>query len=368
VTRQKETTLEYRALGRTGVKVSPLGLGTDNFGDATSEEEARKIINRTLDAGINLIDTGDTYCEGASERIIGRALKDNKKRHQVFVATKVDHGRRRVGMSYEEYKPAEDVDSALPSMETDSLGPNEFGHSRLNIIRTCEDSLRRLQTDYIDLLQLHRQTPELPIEETLRTLTDLVRQGKVRYIGTSTHPSWAIVEAIMFSEIKNCVRVATEQPPYNLLDRRIENELIPMAQRYGVGLITWGPLAMGILAGRYTDASDFPEDSRAVTRGGFYAKRVNEKGIELGVDFMKLADKAGIPPAQLALLWCKDQPGITAPLMGTRTLEHLETLLPVLEMDLSDELREACDKLVPPGSFVADFHNTSYWNKARVLE
>ena len=172
----------------------------------------------------------------------------------------------------------------------------------------------------------------------------------------------------MFSEIKNCVRVATEQPPYNLLDRRIENELIPMAQRYGVGLITWGPLAMGILAGRYTDASDFPEGSRAVTRGGFYAKRVNEKGIEIGVDFMKLADKAGIPPAQLALLWCKDQPGVTAPLMGTRTLEHLETLLPVLEMDLSDELREACDKLVPPGSFVADFHNTSYWNKARVLE
>ncbi len=357
--------MEYRVLGRTGVNVSPLGLGSDNFGDATSEKEADKIINRALDAGINLIDTGDTYCEGESERIIGRTLKKNNKRHQVFIATKIDHGRKRIGVSLDEYKP---TFSIRPDMHLDSLGPNEFGHSRLNIIRVCENSLKSLQTDYIDLFQLHRFSPDIPVDETLGALTDLVRQGKIRYIGCSTHPAWAVMEAIMFSELKNYVRLATEQPPYNLLDRRIENELIPVSRKYRVGLITWGPLAMGILAGRYNSTTDFPEGSRAVMRGGFYAKRITERGIKVGKEFMKLAKKAGIPAAQLALLWAKDQPGITAPLVGARTVDRLETLLPVLEMTLSDEIREACDMLVPPGSFVADFHNSSLWNHARVLE
>ncbi len=172
----------------------------------------------------------------------------------------------------------------------------------------------------------------------------------------------------MFSELKGLVRIATEQPPYNLLDRRIENELIPVAQNYGVGLITWGPLAMGILAGRYKSTSEFPEDSRAVKRGAFYAKRITERGIQVGVEFIKLAEQAGITAAQLALLWAKDQPGITAPLVGARTIEHLKNLLPVLEMSLGDEIRQACDQLVPPGSFVADFHNSSLWCHAQVLE
>jgi len=346
--------MEYRVLGRTGVQVSPIGLGTDNFGDATPAAEAKKIINRALDAGVNLLDTGDVYCEGESERIIGRTLKENKRRHQVLIATKVDHGRRRIGVSLDEFKPA--------------YGPNDHGHSRLNIIRACEKSLKRLQTDYIDLYQLHRHSPNIPIDETLRALDDLVRQGKIRYIGCSTHPAWAVMEAIMVSELKNYVRLATEQPPYNLLDRRIENELIPLAQRYGVGLITWGPLAMGMLAGRYKNVTDYPKGSRADRRGGFYAKRLSQKGIEVGVKFDELARKAGVPSAQLALLWCKDQPGITAPLIGTRTLKHLEILLPVMHMSLEEEIRNACDELVPPGSFVANFHNTSYWNKARVLE
>ena len=346
--------MDYRLFGRTGVRVSPIGLGTDNFGDATSEEDARKIINRALDAGINLIDTGDIYCEGESERIIGRTLKDNGMRDSVVLATKVDHGRRRIGVPLDEFKPA--------------LVPNAHGHSRLNIIRACENSLKRLQTDHIDLYQLHRYSPDIPIDETLGALTDLVRQGKIRYVGTSTHPTWAIMEAIMESELKNYVRVVSEQPPYNLLDRRIENELIPFAKAHGVAVITWGPLAMGMLAGRYKSVDDRPEGSRAVRRGGFYAKRLSEKGIEVGVRFEKLAEKVGIPSAQLALLWSKDQPGVTAPLIGTRTMEHLETLLPVLEMTLDDETRAACDELVPPGSFVANFHNTSYWNKAKVLE
>ena len=346
--------MEYRSLGCTGVMVSPIGLGTDNFGDATSAAVAEKIINRALDKGINLIDTGDVYCEGESERIIGRTIKKNKKRDQVIIATKVDHGRRRIGVSLDDYKP--------------TYGPNDHGHSRLNIIRACENSLKRLQTDYIDLYQLHRHSPNIPIDETLRALDDLVTQGKIRYIGCSTHPAWAVMEAIMVSESKNFIRLSTEQPPYNLLDRRIENELVPLAQRYEIGLITWGPLAMGVLAGRYKTPNEYPKGSRAARRGGFYADRISKKGIAIGQEFTKLAKKIGISAAQLALLWCKDQPGITAPLIGTRTIKHLDILLPVLEMTLDDDTRKACDGLVPPGSFVADFHNTSYWNKASVLE
>tara|TARA_B100001113_G_scaffold105791_1_gene85817 strand:- start:2987 stop:4027 length:1041 start_codon:yes stop_codon:yes gene_type:complete len=346
--------MEYRSLGRTGVMISPIGLGSDNFGDATPAKDAENIINRSLEAGINLIDTGDVYCEGESERIIGKTIKDNGKRDQVVIATKVDHGRRRIGVSLDQFKP--------------EYGPNDHGHSRLNIIRACEASLKRLKTDYIDIYQLHRHSPNIPIDETLRALDDLVTQGKIRYIGSSTHPAWAVMEAIMVSESKNFIRLATEQPPYNLLDRRIENELIPLSQKYGIGLITWGPLAMGILAGRYTDLSKYPEKSRAARRGGFYAKRISKKGIEVGIKFNKIAEKIGISSAQLALLWCKDQPGITAPLIGVRTKKHLEILLPVLEMSLDSETRKACDALVPPGNFVANFHNTSYWNKARVLE
>ena len=172
----------------------------------------------------------------------------------------------------------------------------------------------------------------------------------------------------MVSETKNFIRLSTEQPPYNLLDRRIENELVPLAQRYEIGLITWGPLAMGVLAGRYKTPNEYPKGSRAARRGGFYADRISKKGIAIGQEFTKLAKKIGISAAQLALLWCKDQPGITAPLIGARTIKHLDILLPVLEMTLDDDTRKACDVLVPPGRFVADFHITSYWNRARVLE
>ncbi len=341
---------EYRTLGsRTGVKVSPLCLGTDNFADPTPEEECARILETAMDAGINLIDTGDVYAEGEGERVIGRTLKNNGRRHEMLIATKVDHGRRTVGATLEDF--------------TDEIGPNEYGHSRLNIIRACEGSLKRLQTDYIDLYQLHRPSPEMPFDEMLRALDDLVRAGKVRYIGCSTHPAWMVAEAIMTSELKGYVRFVCEQPPYNLLDRRIENELIPMCERLGVGLITWAPMAMGVLAGRYLSDSDFPEGSRAALRGGFYADRVTRAGVEVGREFAKLAADIDLTAAQLAILWTKDQPGITAPLIGPRTLAHLEDLLPVLDMNLSDEVRAACDALVPPGSVVADFHNTADWMK-----
>lgn len=333
--------MKYRVLGRSGVKIAPLVLGTGNFADPTPEDEACRIINRAIDAGINLIDTGNSYSNGQSEAMIGRALAAGKRRHEVILATKVFY---KVGP-----------------------GPNDENLSRLHIIRACEDSLRRLQTDHIDLYQLHRPSPSIPIDETLGALTDLVRQGKVRYIGSSVHPAWKIMEAIMMSELKGYARLVCEQPPYNLLDRRIENEIVPICQAHGLGIITWSPLAQGVLAGRYASATEMPADSRGALRGGIYSERITQPGIEVGNRMIALAKDHSISPAQLATLWVKDQPGITAPIIGPRTLEHLEHLLPVLDMTLSDELAEACDRLVPPGSAVASFFNSATWMKHRVF-
>ena len=194
--------MEYRSLGRTGVMVSPLCLGAMNFGNPTTEADSLAIINRALDAGINFVDTANVYNAGESERIVGDALKQNGKREQTVLATKV-HGRM-------------------------GDGPNDGGNSRLHIIKACEDSLRRLQTDHIDLYQLHRPSQTIPQDETLRACDDLVRAGKVRYIGCSTHPAWMVMEALATSERYGLARYISEQPPYNLLDRRIENELVPL--------------------------------------------------------------------------------------------------------------------------------------------
>ena len=330
----------YRTLGRTGVRVSPICLGTDNYGGATPEDEAIRIINRALDAGINLLDTANAY---RSEPIIGKALAENGKRHQVILATKVHHP---VGP-----------------------GPNDRDLSRLHIIQQCERSLRRLQTDYIDLYQLHRCCFHIPVDETLSALTDLVRQGKVRYIGCSTHPAWKVMDALMVSELKGYVRYISEQSPYNLLDRRIENELVPMCQAHGLGILAWSPMAMGILAGRYAgwdgDPENYPAGSRAARVGGIYAERVTPRAVEVGDQFVDLAKECGISPAQLAILWVKDQEGITAPLVGARSVEQLEHILPIMEMDLDESVRAACDELVPPGTHVANFFNTALWGKQR---
>ncbi|GAH53887.1 unnamed protein product, partial [marine sediment metagenome] len=275
------------------------------------------IINRALDAGINLIDTGNLYAGGMSEKIIGKTLKENKRRHQVIISTKVDHAPRKRGVSLDEFAP--------------QSAPNEHGNSRLNIIRACELSLKDLQTDYIDIFQIHRYYPEYHIEETLGILTDLVRQGKVRYVGCSTFPPWKVMQAIMLSEMKNYARFVCEESPYNLLDRRIENELIPLAQENGLGILGWSPLAHGVLLGLYSKEDEYPAGTRAAERGSFYADRVSAKGIEVGKKFVKLAKEAGITPAQLGVLWCKDQPGVTAALIGTRKVEHLDDLAKVLE-------------------------------------
>ncbi len=333
--------MDYRILGRSGVKIAPLALGTGNFADPTPQDEALRIMRRASEAGINLFDTANSYANGECERMIGRAWAKGLRRHDVLLASKAFY---KVGN-----------------------GPNDEGLSRLHLMRACEASLRRLQTDYIDLYQIHRPSPAIPIDETLGALTDLVQQGKVRYIGSSTHPAWKIMEAVMVSEMKGYARFVSEQSPYNLLDRRIENELVPMCQAYGLGLITWAPLAQGVLAGRYASATDLPADSRGALRGGIYSERITQPGIEVGAKMIRLAEEQGLSPAQLATLWVKDQPGITAPLIGPRTLEQLEHLLPVLELTLSAELAAACDRLVAPGGAVASFFNSATWMKQRLI-
>jgi aryl-alcohol dehydrogenase-like predicted oxidoreductase len=332
--------MEYRLLGRTGVRVSALTLGTANFADPTTEDEADRIVERAVDGGINLIDTGDSYAAGESERFVGRALKQADLRRQVLVATKVHYP---VGP-----------------------GPNDRGNSRLHILQACDDSLQRLQTDYIDIYQVHRPDPATDPEETLAALDDLVRSGRVRYVASSTHPAWQVMEALAISDRKGYARYCLEQPPYNLLDRRIENELVPLCLKHGLGIISWSPTAQGMLTGRYRSAADYPDGSRAALRGGIYAERICDRGIEIGDHFVALAREAGISPTQLAALWVKDQPGITAPIIGPRTLDHLEDLLPVGDMQLDDAVRQACDELVPPGSAVANFHNTAEWMRMAV--
>ena len=343
--------MQYRTVGKTGLNVSSLALGTDNFADPTPESEASKILDLAISEGVNLIDTGDVYADGEGEKIIGRTIKKLNKRDQVLIATKIDHGKRRPGYSIDD-----------PSL----FGPNDHGHSRLNIIRACENSLKRLQTDYIDIYQLHRPSPNIHVDEILGAMTDLVKQGKVRYIGTSTHPTWMVLELVMRSKLNGYSRITFEQPPYNLLDRRIENELIPMCTKHGIGLITWAPMAMGVLAGRYKTHDKYPKNSRALLRGGFYADRVTRKGIEVGLEFTKIAQSCNLTPAQLSILWTKDQEGITAPLIGPRTLEQLKNLLPVSDMSLDEEIKLKCDNLVPEGSVVADFHNTADWMKTKI--
>jgi aryl-alcohol dehydrogenase-like predicted oxidoreductase len=330
--------MEHRLLGRTGVRVSPLCLGTLNFGGATGEADSIRIIHAALDGGIDFIDTANVYNQGESEAVVGRALAG--RRDRVVLATKV-HGRT-------------------------GPGPNDQGNSRLHILRACDDSLRRLGTDYIDLYQIHRPSPEIPIDETLGALTDLVRAGKVRYIGCSTHPAWMVMEALAVSEQRGLARYVSEQPPYNLLDRRIENELVPLAERHGLALLPWAPIAQGVLAGRYA-ASSLPDDSRAARQpGSIYAERVTRRGIAAAERFVALARECGKTPGQLALVWCKDQPAVTSPIIGPRTIAQLADVLPVLEMRLSEPERAACDAINPPGGVIADFHNTAPWMKTPV--
>ena len=334
--------MEYRRLGRSGVMVSPLCLGTMNFGGSTTEQDSFSIMQKAMDGGINFFDTANVYNEGESERITGKFLKEKNLREKVVLATKV-------------YSRVGD-------------GPNDGGGTRYHIIKACEDSLRRLQTDHIDLYQLHRPPMTHPQDETLRAFDDLIHAGKVRYIGSSTHPAWMVMEALSLSEKYGLNRYISEQPPYNLLDRRIENELVPLCQKFDLAIIPWSPLAMGVLAGRYTKTDNYPEGSRAKRWDNDAVRaRVTQRGLDVGKAVEKMAKERGLTASQLSLLWIKDQPGITAPIIGPRTLAHLEDALVIMDKTLNDADRPLFDELVHPGTAVSDFHNSNDWMKARII-
>lgn len=328
--------MEYRLLGRTGVKVSPLCLGCMMFGGKTSPEDSYPIIDRAIDAGINFLDTANVYSRGRSEEVTGEALKRNGKRQQIVLATKV-HG------------------------TMDDNDPNAQGTSRRHIIEQCDASLRRLQTDYIDLYQLHRPRPEIAIDETLRALDDLVRAGKIRYIGTSTFAAWQVVEALWVSKELGLNRIVCEQPPYNLLDRRIERELLPMAQTYGIATIPWSPLAGGLLTGKYSRNAPLPADSRFATNTNpQMQRRLNERVYDVVEGLQPLAENKGCTLSQFALAWCVQQPGVTSPIIGPRTMEQLEDNLKALDVQINPEDRKQIDEVSPPGQNVSPYYEANF--------
>ncbi len=318
--------MNLRTLGRTGVKVSPLCLGAMMFGGwgNTDQEESIRIIHRALDAGINFIDTADVYSRGGSEEIVGKALAGGR-RDNVILATKV-HG----------------------TMGDD---PNEFGNSRRWIVREVENSLRRLQTDWIDLYQIHRPEDDTDIDDTLGALTDLVRAGKVRYIGSSTFPASRIVDAQWVAQRRGRERFVCEQPPYSILVRGVEADVLPTARRYGMGVIPWSPLAGGWLSGRYRLGSELPRSHRADRIPARYDMSLsgNQRKLEAADALARLAEQAGITLIEMALAFVIRHPAVTAAIIGPRTMEHLESQLTAVAVELSDEVLDRIDEIVPPG-------------------
>ena len=321
------------------MEIAPLVLGAMNFGEPTPRDEAIAMIDHAIDAGITMIDTADVYVNGESERILGATLAANGKRDAVLIATKV----------------------GIPRGE----GPPDSWHRREHIVSSCEQSLRNLQTDHIDLYQLHRPSSLVPQEETLAALDELVEAGKVRWVGASSFPAWMVMEALSIAERTGFPAFVSEQPPYNLLDRRIENELVPLCERYGLAILPWSPLGGGILAGRYDSTVEFPADSRAARRPQVRG-RLTEAALAVATAVGELARERGLTTSQLALLWAKDQPGVTAPIVGPRTMDQLEDALAVLDRTLDDDARAVCDGLVHPGNAVADFFNTVAWMQTRI--
>lgn len=330
--------MQYRSLGRTGVQVSELCLGTMMFGYQTDEADAISIIDHAIDTGINFVDTANVYpwptpvpAQGRSEKIVGKALKRDGRRARMVLATKV-------------HFPMDDED------------PNAQGNSRRHIIEQCEASLRRLQTDWIDLYQIHRPMSDIPIDETLRALDDLIRAGKVRYVGTSTFPAWRVVEALWVSRELGLNRFISEQPPYHILDRRIEQELVPVAQTYGLALLTWSPLAGGFLTGKYRRGQTRPAEGRHATHFELSERHFADAAFDAVEAVQALAKDKGCTPSRFALAWCASQPGITCPILGPRTMEQFEDYLSALDVQITDEDRARVDAIVPPGRVVVPYY------------
>ncbi|PXY27192.1 aldo/keto reductase [Prauserella muralis] len=322
--------MQYRTLGRTGIKVSPYALGAMMFGPAGNpdHDDSIRIIHRALDAGINLVDTADMYSAGESEEIVGKALKG--RRDDVVLATKA-----RYPLHY-------DPSGATPPR------PNTSGASRRWLVRALDGSLRRLGTDYVDLFQIHRPDPDTDIEETLSVLTDLVRAGKVRAIGTSSLPASDIVRSHWVAERRGLHRFRTEQPPYSILNRGIEREVLPVVQEYGMGALVWSPLAGGLLTGRYRRNQ---ENATHRSRFGF-RHLSDEHRLDTVEQLLSLAQDAGMPLTHLAMAFAIAHPGVTSAIIGPRTMEHLDDLLAGADVALGDDILDRIDAIVAPGTDV----------------
>lgn len=331
--------MEYRPLGRTGVQVSVACLGTMTFGWdpddwGSTEKDSLDIAAKAIDLGINFFDTANVYARGTSETIVGKALKG--KRDQIVLATKC-HGKM-------------------------SDDPNDWGNSRRHILRACEASLKRLGTDWIDLYQIHRPQPDTPIDETLRALDDLIRSGKVRYAGCSTYAAWQVCEAHYVARNLGISGFVTEQPPYNLLDRRIERELLPFCRTYNYGVIPWSPLAGGQLSGKYLEGKP---------KSGRYAKsdpmnRLHKASLVLTAKLKKIAERNGMSLATMSLAWVASQPGVTSPIIGARDFKQLEESAAACQIRLSDKVLKAIDAVAPPGTHVSEYYNANFGPNARV--
>ncbi len=322
--------MKYRLLGRTGVRVSELCLGTMMFGAKTSRDDSVRIIDHALDAGVNFIDTADVYAGNESERIVGEALSANGKRQRTILATKF-------------YFPQSD-------------DVNDLGLSRRHVIEACDASLRRLNTDWIDLYQLHRCNPDVPIDETLRALDDLIRAGKIRYIGSSMFPSWQTVESLWVAKELGLNRFVSEQPAYNMLDRTVEREVIPAAQSFGLAILPWGPLCGGLLSGKYDREKGDPEGRWQGGKDNF-----NREATDTAwniIDLLRtIAREKECSVSQVALAWCAAQPGVTAPIIGPRTFEQAHDNLGSVDVKLEPADFDRVDALAPPRSAVVRYYD-----------
>jgi aryl-alcohol dehydrogenase-like predicted oxidoreductase len=315
--------MNYRNLGKSGLKVSQLCLGTNNFGGQTSEEASLKIVNKALDCGINVIDTANIYTGGKSEEIIGKAVKG--RRDEAIIATKVGFG----------------------TVE----GPNRSGLSRKHILNQVEHSLKSLQTDFIDIYYMHRFDPETPLEETLRTFDYLVRQGKVRYLACSNFTAWQIAKAHEICETHDLEKLIAVQPPYNLLQRDIEEDIIPYCQQEGLGILTYTPLMGGFLTGKYSKSSPPPAGSRFEYNPRLWKRASQESNFAVLEQIEKVADEVGIPVPKLAISWILKNPALTAPIVGASNVGQVEENCRITEINLSDETYQRLNELTRGVSF-----------------
>lgn len=313
--------MHYRTLGKTGIKVSAYCLGAMMFGSMGNpdHDDGIRIVHKALDAGINFIDTADGYSRGESEIVVGKALKG--RRDDVVLATKA-------------HMPMGD-------------DPNMQGNSRRWLTRAVEASLRRLQTDHIDLYQIHRPSPDTDIEETLSVLTDLMRAGEVRAIGSSTFPASDIVEAQWVAERRSLARFRSEQPPYSILNRGIEREVLPVCERYGMGALVWSPLAKGMLTGKYRKGQETPDTLRA----RYFPRQMTDEGqLDAVEQLIPLAEQAGLTLPHMALAFVMAHPGVTSAIIGPRTMEHLDGYLAGAGVVLDDTVLDEIDRIAPPGA------------------